>query len=170
MKLCNQKAQILSTRGSLKTIQTQINDTSIRAPFNGIVTRKFADPGAFVTPTTAGSAVSSATSSLILSLASKNQIVANVAESNIAQMRLGQKATIKADAFPLYTFEGKVVQISPGISIAVGASTLMKIPLIISPLSILAGFGISAGVGLVAVVVPASNAAKLDPIVALRSD
>jgi HlyD family secretion protein len=107
------KAQVISARGSLKTIQTQINDTLIKAPFSGTVTRKYADPGAFVTPTTAGSAVSSATSSSILSLASKNQIIANVAESNIAQMRLGQKAIIKADAFSQKTFEGKVVQISP---------------------------------------------------------
>lgn len=107
------QAQVVTARGSLKTIQTQINDTLIRAPFAGVVTRKYADPGAFVTPTTAGSSVSSATSSSILSLASNNQIVANVAESNISQMRLGQKATIKADAYPGKTFEGKVIQISP---------------------------------------------------------
>jgi putative ABC transport system permease protein len=65
---------------------------------------------------------------------------------------------------------GGAIGIIFGISIAVGASNLMKIPLIISPLAILSGFGISAGVGLVAGVVPARNAAKLDPIVALRSD
>jgi HlyD family secretion protein len=107
------RAQVTTARGTLKTIQTQINDTFIRAPFAGTVTRKYADPGAFVTPTTAGSAVSSATSSSILSLASDNQIVANVAESSIAQMKLGQKATIKADAYQGKTFEGKVIQISP---------------------------------------------------------
>lgn len=107
------RAQVITARGSLKTIQTQVNDTVIRAPFAGTVTRKFADPGAFVTPTTAGSSVTSATSSSILSLASDNQIVTNVAESNIAQMSLAQKATIKADAYPGKTFEGKVIQISP---------------------------------------------------------
>jgi HlyD family secretion protein len=107
------QAQVKVAKGSLKTIQAQIKDMEIRAPFAGIVTRKFADPGAFVTPTTAGSAVSSATSSSILSLASQNQIVTNVSESSISQMRLGQKATIKADAYPDKTFVGRVTQISP---------------------------------------------------------
>ena len=107
------RAQVLSAQGSLQTVQALINDTRIRAPFSGTVTRKYADPGAFVTPTTAGSAVSSATSSSILSLASKNQVVANVAESNIAQIRLGLNASIQADAYTGKTFTGKVTQISP---------------------------------------------------------
>jgi len=107
------RAQVLAAKGSLQTVQALINDTKIRAPFSGIVTRKYADPGAFVTPTTAGSAVSSATSSSILSLASKNQVVANVAESNIAQIQLGQNASIQADAYTGKTFTGKVSQISP---------------------------------------------------------
>ncbi|MEB3312266.1 MAG: efflux RND transporter periplasmic adaptor subunit [Snowella sp.] len=107
------RAQVIAAQGNLKTVQTQIQDMEIRAPFAGIVTRKYADPGAFVTPTTAGSAVSSATSSSILSLASQNRVVTNIAESNIAQMRLGQKARIKADAYPDQRFTGEVTQIAP---------------------------------------------------------
>jgi HlyD family secretion protein len=106
------RAQVASARGSLQTIQTQINDTVLRAPFDGVITQKYADPGAFVTPTTSGSAVSSATSSSIVSLASTNQVVANIAEVNIAKIRLGQKVTITADAYPGKTFEGKVSQIA----------------------------------------------------------
>ena len=105
------RAQVASARGSLQTIQTQINDTILRAPFDGVVTQKYADPGAFVTPTTSGSAVSSATSSSIVSLASTNEVVANIAEVNIAKIRLGQKVIITADAYPGKTFEGKVSQI-----------------------------------------------------------
>ncbi|MBD0265092.1 MAG: efflux RND transporter periplasmic adaptor subunit [Tolypothrix sp. Co-bin9] len=106
------RAQLASARGSLQTIQTQINDTVLRAPFDGVITQKYADPGAFVTPTTSGSAVSSATSSSIVSLASTNQVVANIAEVNIAKIRLGQKVIITADAYPGKTFEGKVSQIA----------------------------------------------------------
>ena len=105
-------AEVTSARGSLQSIQTQLNDTIVRAPFNGVVSRKYADPGAFVTPTTAGSSVSSATSSSILSLASTNQVVANVAESRISQIRVGQSVVIKADAYPGKTFQGRVTQIS----------------------------------------------------------
>jgi HlyD family secretion protein len=107
------RAQVLAARGSLQSVQALIDDTVLRAPFTGTVTRKYADPGAFVTPTTAGSAVSSATSSSILSLASKNQLVANVAETNISQIQMGQAASIQADAFAGKTFAGKITQISP---------------------------------------------------------
>ena len=107
------RAQVLAARGSLQSVQALIDDTVLRAPFTGTVTRKYADPGAFVTPTTAGSAVSSATSSSILSLASKNQLVANVAETNISQIQMGQAASIQADAFAGKTFVGKITQISP---------------------------------------------------------
>ncbi len=107
------KAQVLQAQGQVQTIQTQINDTMIRAPFSGVVTAKYADPGAFVTPTTSGSSVSSATSSSIMSIAANNQVVADVAESNIAQIHLGQEATIRADAYPSKTFGGRVIQIAP---------------------------------------------------------
>lgn len=106
------RAQLTTSEGQLQTIQAQINDTIIRAPFSGVMTRKYADPGAFVTPTTAGSSVSSATSSSILALASRNQVVAKVAESNIPQIKLGQRVTIEADAYPGKPFEGQVTQIA----------------------------------------------------------
>ncbi|MGJ5673112.1 MAG: efflux RND transporter periplasmic adaptor subunit [Nostochopsis sp.] len=106
------RAEVTSARGSLQNIQAQINDTIIKASFNAVVTKKYADPGAFVTPTTSASSVSSAVSSSILSLASTNQVVANIAETDIAQIRLGQKVTITADAYPGKTFEGRVSQIA----------------------------------------------------------
>ncbi|MHC5597404.1 MAG: efflux RND transporter periplasmic adaptor subunit [Nostoc sp.] len=106
------RAQVTSARGSLQNIQAEINDTIIRAPFDGVVTKKYADPGAFVTPTTASSEVASSSSSSILSLASTNEVVANLAETNISKISFGQKVSIKADAYPGKTFEGKVSQIA----------------------------------------------------------
>jgi HlyD family secretion protein len=106
------RAQVTASRGALKTIQTQIEDTVLRAPFDGLITQKFADPGAFVTPTTAGSTVSGAASNSIVTLASINQVEANIAEAKIAQIHLGQSVKIRADAFPGKTFTGKVSQIA----------------------------------------------------------
>ncbi|BAY76581.1 hypothetical protein NIES25_30330 [Nostoc linckia NIES-25] len=57
-----------------------------------------------------------------------------------------------------------------GIAIAYAAANVFKFPFVISLLSIIAGFGLSITVGLIAGVVPARNASKLDPITALRSD
>jgi len=106
------RAEVTRAEGQLQTVQSQINDTIIRAPFSGIVSRKFADPGSFVTPTTSGSAVSSATSSSILSLAANNQVVAKVAETSIPRIKLGQSVTVQADAFPEQSFTGRVTQIA----------------------------------------------------------
>jgi HlyD family secretion protein len=47
-----------------------------------------------------------------LALAANNQVVTDVAETNIAQMRLGQEATIQVDAYPDQTFTGRVTQIA----------------------------------------------------------
>jgi HlyD family secretion protein len=106
------RAQVMAAQGAVAIAQRNIDDTVIRAPFAGIIARKYADPGAFVAPTTAGSAVSSATSSSILALASTNEIVAQVAEASISQIRVGQIAIIKVDAYSGKTFEGKVTQVA----------------------------------------------------------
>ncbi|PSM50904.1 efflux transporter periplasmic adaptor subunit [Chroococcidiopsis sp. CCALA 051] len=106
------RAQVKQAQGALQNIQTQLNDTAIAAPFSGVVAQKYADPGAFVTPTTAGSSVSGATSNSILALAANNQVVANVSESNIAQIRIGQEIRFRADAYPGKTFKGRVNQIA----------------------------------------------------------
>ncbi len=70
-------------------------------------------PGGFVTPTTSGSDVSSATSSSILSLASNYQVVANVAETDISKIKVGQSVTVIADAYADKTFAGKVAEVAP---------------------------------------------------------
>jgi len=107
------EAQVIAAEGSLQNVQSQLEDTIIRAPFDGVVVRKYADPGAFVTPTTSGSAVSSATASSILALASNNQVVANVAEADISQIAIAQQVTLRVDAYPTKKFSGRVVSISP---------------------------------------------------------
>ncbi len=65
---------------------------------------------------------------------------------------------------------GGTIGIVIGISITFLAANSFKFPFVISSEAVAIGFGLSTTVGLVAGVVPASNAAKLDPITALRSD
>ncbi|MBD2592939.1 ABC transporter permease [Nostoc spongiaeforme FACHB-130] len=65
---------------------------------------------------------------------------------------------------------GGGIGMGSGILIAFGASSIFKFPFVISVASVVVGFGLSLFVGLVAGVIPARNAAKLDPITALRSD
>ncbi|MEH2363294.1 MAG: ABC transporter permease [Nostoc sp.] len=57
-----------------------------------------------------------------------------------------------------------------GIGIAFGAAMIFDFPFVVSVWSVVCGFGLSFIVGLLAGVIPARNAAQLDPIAALRSD
>ncbi|NEZ60976.1 ABC transporter substrate-binding protein [Leptolyngbyaceae cyanobacterium CCMR0081] len=57
-----------------------------------------------------------------------------------------------------------------GVAIAWIAATLFDFPFVISLWAIVLGVGLSFMIGIVAGVIPARSAAKLDPIIALRSD
>ena len=63
---------------------------------------------------------------------------------------------------------GGVAGIILGVVFASAIERLANISTIVSPLSVILAFGVSVAVGLVFGIVPASNAAKQDPIVCLR--
>jgi putative ABC transport system permease protein len=65
---------------------------------------------------------------------------------------------------------GGAIGIGLGIGVTYGAATAFKFVFVVSGEAVATGFGLSTAVGLAAGVIPARNAAKLDPIAALRSD
>ncbi|MDX2239155.1 MAG: ABC transporter permease [Leptolyngbyaceae cyanobacterium bins.302] len=65
---------------------------------------------------------------------------------------------------------GGAVGVAIGVGLAFAASTLFKFPFVVSLWSIVAGLSLAFTVGLIAGVIPARNAARLDPIAALRTD
>jgi putative ABC transport system permease protein len=65
---------------------------------------------------------------------------------------------------------GGAIGIGLGIAIAFTAATVFKFPFVVSLLSVVLGFVISLIVGVIAGGIPARNAAKLDPILALHGD
>lgn len=107
------EARLAQAQAQLTSAQVQLADTELRAPFAGIVTQKFANEGAFVTPTTSASDATSATSTAIVAIASDLEILAEVPEADIAQIRPGQRVEIVADAYPDQVFEGVVRLIAP---------------------------------------------------------
>jgi putative ABC transport system permease protein len=70
----------------------------------------------------------------------------------------------------LVSLAGGAIGIAIGIALAFAAANVFSFPFVISWWSVIAGILLALVVGLVAGVIPARNAAKLDPIAALRSD
>ena len=85
----------------------------IRAPFPGTITARYADPGAFVTPTTTASTNAGATSSSVVELSQGLEAVARVPESDIGRIVIGQDADVRVDAFPDERFKARVSEIAP---------------------------------------------------------
>ncbi|MDJ0704119.1 MAG: efflux RND transporter periplasmic adaptor subunit [Leptolyngbyaceae cyanobacterium MO_188.B28] len=111
--LAQAEARVNRARGQLEAVEVRLRDILIRAPFAGVITQKFATEGAFVTPTTSASEASSATSSAIVALANGLEVLAEVPEADISQIKPGQQVEIEPDALPDQIFQGKVRLIAP---------------------------------------------------------
>ena len=107
------KAAVEAAQQRLDARLKERGDLSVKAPFTGVVTARFADPGAFVTPTTSASASAGASSSSIVELAQGLEAVAKVPESDIGRIKVGQIASVRVDAFPDRRFPARVRQIAP---------------------------------------------------------
>lgn len=107
------EAAVKAARQRLEARRVEQADLTVRAPFSGVVTQRFADPGAFVTPTTTAAAVAGATSSSIVELSQGLEVVARVPESDIGRVRVGQEASVRVDAFPDRRYAARVKRITP---------------------------------------------------------
>ena len=107
------RAAVAVAEAQLKSDLVSLENTVIRAPFSGIVTQKYANVGAFVTPTTSASTSASATSSSVVALAQDSEILAQVPEADIGRIKQGQQVEIVTDAFPDQIFKGRVRLIAP---------------------------------------------------------
>ncbi|PNK04941.1 efflux transporter periplasmic adaptor subunit [Cylindrospermopsis raciborskii S07] len=116
-------AVVEAAKAQLKRQQVQLEDTIIRAPFAGIITQKYANIGAFVTPTTSASSSTSATSSSIVALARGLEVLALIPEADIARIKQGQQVEIISDAYPEQVFTGRVRLIAPEAVIEQGVTS-----------------------------------------------
>ncbi|MBW4597437.1 MAG: efflux RND transporter periplasmic adaptor subunit [Brasilonema angustatum HA4187-MV1] len=107
------KAAVAAAQAKLKTEQVNLDNTIIRAPFSGVVTQKYANVGAYVTPTTSASSSASATSSSVVAVARGLEVLASVPEADIGRIKQGQQVEIVADAYPDQVFKGHVRLIAP---------------------------------------------------------
>lgn len=112
-EIAQRKAAVAAAQAKLKTEQVNLDNTIIRAAFSGVVTQKYANIGAYVTPTTSASSSASATSSSVVALARGLEVLASVPEAEIGRIKQGQQVEIMADAYPDQVFKGHVRLIAP---------------------------------------------------------
>ncbi|MBW4508474.1 MAG: efflux RND transporter periplasmic adaptor subunit [Scytonematopsis contorta HA4267-MV1] len=112
-EIAQAEAEVKQAKAQLQFYQTQLNNTVIRAPFAGIITRRFAQEGDFVSPSTAASTSEGASSTSIVELSNGLEIEAKIPEANISKIQLVQKVQIRTDTYVDDVFNGKVKLISP---------------------------------------------------------
>ncbi len=103
-------ANVESARARVRGAQVEVENTYIRAPFDGTVLTKNADVGEIVAPF--GSAGSKGA---VVSMADMDslQVEADVSESNLERVKVGQPCEITLDAFPEKRYRGVVHMIVP---------------------------------------------------------
>ncbi len=105
--------RFLTSKARLKQREVEGNELLIRAPFNGLITTRYAEPGSFVAPSTRASTIAGSTSSSIVELSQGLEVAAKVPESDIGRIRINQDANVRVDAFPDQRFNAKVSEIGP---------------------------------------------------------
>mgnify|MGYP003950583115 FL=1 len=103
----------LTSEARLKQREVEGSQLRILAPFDGIITTRYAEPGAFVTPTTRASSTAGSTSTSIVELSQGLEVMAKVPESDVGRIRVNQDANVRVDAFPDKKYSAKVSEIAP---------------------------------------------------------
>jgi HlyD family secretion protein len=92
-----------NAQGQVKLLQTQIAQTNIVAPFDGVVTQRLLDPGAYAGPSSPAIRVSHI-ATVYLNF--------NVPDDDLAFVRKGVPATFTSSSVPGKTFSGTITEVN----------------------------------------------------------
>ena len=107
------KAAIAVAEANYRAAQIAVEQTLIRAPFDGVVLTKNANVGDVITPFS--SALGSQAAVVTMADMSTLEVEADVAESNLSKVRLEQPCEIELDALPNQRFRGVVHSLVPTV-------------------------------------------------------
>jgi len=110
-RLLRVRATIALDSAQVDAARVAVENTIVRAPFDGTVLTKSADVGEVVSPLTGG-ALSKASVVTVADLGSL-QVEVDVSEANLAQVTIGEPCEILLDAYPDVRYEGYVAKIVP---------------------------------------------------------
>jgi RND family efflux transporter MFP subunit len=104
-------ASIELAKAQRQAAEVAVENTIIRAPFDGTVLTKNADVGEIVAPLAAG--VNSKAAVVTIADMKSLQVEADVSESNIERISSQQECEITLDAYPSHSYRGYVAKIVP---------------------------------------------------------
>ncbi len=107
------KASIAVAQANTRSAQVAIDQTLIRAPFDGVVLTKNANVGDMITPLSSASGAQGA----VVTIADMGtlEVEADVSESSVGKVRLEQPCEIQLDALPGERFRGSVARMVPTV-------------------------------------------------------
>ncbi|MFE3867576.1 efflux RND transporter periplasmic adaptor subunit [Flavobacterium sp. LS2P90] len=98
------KLGLVTSRSRLQQAKVNIGDTNIKATINGIVNKRYIEPG---------SVLGAATPMFDLVNVSKLKLKVTVNESQVAGLKLGNIVQVSASVYPDTKFSGKITFIAP---------------------------------------------------------
>lgn len=104
-------AGVRSSAAALAGADVALDYTMIRAPFDAVVLTKNADVGDIVTPI--GAAANAKAAVVTIADLGSVQVEADVSESSLAKVKVGQPCEILLDALPDVRFRGRLLTIVP---------------------------------------------------------
>jgi len=110
--LAQQKLDVTVAERQVAAWQQQMDDMTIRAPFDGVITTKDAQPGEMISPISAGGGFTRTGIGTIVDMASL-EIEIDVNESYINRVEPGQPVEATLDAYPNWKIPCKVIAIIP---------------------------------------------------------
>jgi len=108
IELESAKVKIEKAKASIDILKQKIKDTTVNAPFDGIIAKKWINEG----ETVAG--IASKPLFFIINIDNVN-IKVDIPDVRSNAIELNQKALIKVDSFPNTIYVGKVIEINPAV-------------------------------------------------------
>ncbi|HLB14106.1 MAG TPA: efflux RND transporter periplasmic adaptor subunit [Burkholderiales bacterium] len=118
------EASLAVAQANLRVADVALDQTLIRAPFDGVVLTKSANVGDNITPFSQAADTKGA----VVTIADMDtlEVEADVAESSLGKVKVGQPCEVQLDAVPDHRFPGVIQRIVPTVDRA-KATVLVKI-------------------------------------------
>jgi HlyD family secretion protein len=98
------RAEVSRAQTVLKQSETVARESEIRAPADGVILHRMAEPGLLLGPGQPG---------VTMAFADRLYVRTFIPEAQLGRVRMGSPAEVSVDAFKGRTFPGKVTEISP---------------------------------------------------------